>query len=296
MTMFKGSGVAIVTPFNEDGTVNFECYERLVNFQIENGTDAIISCGTTGEASTLTDDEQIEVIKCAVSAAKKRVPVIAGAGSNDTEHGVRLCKASQQAGADGCLLVTPYYNKTSQRGLIKHFETLAKSIDIPIMLYSVPTRTKLVIEPKTIYELCKVDNIVAIKDANNDIVKTAETVELCGDKIDIYSGNDDQIVPILSLGGIGVVSVLANVAPKQTHDMVMSYLNGDLKTSLKLQIEALELVRALFIEVSPMPVKAALNLMGFNVGNCRMPLVDLEERNLQTLKQAMETYGIKTSF
>ncbi len=292
MTLFKGSGVAIVTPFDKSGKVNYESYEKLINWQIENGTDAIISCGTTGEASTLTDDEQLEVIKCAVSAAKKRVPVIAGAGSNDTEHGIGLCKGSMAAGADGLLLVTPYYNKTTQKGLIKHFQMLAGSTDLPVILYSVASRTGLNIAPSTAYELSKVENIVGIKEASGNITQIAEVAELCGEDFDIYSGNDDHILPVLSLGGKGVISVLANVAPKQTHDMVMSYLNGDLKAALKLQLGLNALVRALFIEVNPTPVKVALNLMGFDVGGYRMPLVDMEEKNVEILKREMKAAGL----
>lgn len=292
MALFTGSGVAIVTPFHEDKSVNYEAYEKLINFQIENGTDAIIACGTTGEASTLTDEEQLEVIAFTVKTVNKRVPVIGGAGSNDTAHGVELCRGCQEAGADACLTVTPYYNKTTQKGLIAHFTAQAESVDIPLILYNVPTRTSLNIMPQTVAELSKVPNIIAIKEASNDIVQIGRIAELCGDSLDIYSGNDDQIVPILSLGGKGVISVVANVAPRQTHDLVMRYLEGDHEASLRLQLEMLPLVRALFSEVSPSPVKAALNLMGIQAGGTRMPLVDMEEINRQNLIKAMENYGL----
>lgn len=292
MALFTGSGVALVTPFNTDGSINYEAYEKLINFQIDNGTDAIIACGTTGEASTLTDDEQIEAIKFACEVAKKRVPVIAGAGSNHTAHGIELCKRSMQVGADGLLIVTPYYNKTTQKGLVQYFSTMAKNVDLPIFMYSVKSRTGLNIAPKTVQELSKIDNIVAIKEASGDVSQIAEIAYLCGDKIDIYSGNDDQILPVLSLGGKGVISVLANVAPKKTHDMVAKFLKGDIEESKKLQIEAIELISSLFCEVNPIPVKAALNLMGFNVGGYREPLVEMEESNYQRLKTAMKEYGI----
>ncbi len=292
MTVFKGSGVAIVTPFNVDGSVNFECYEKLIEYQINNGTDAIISCGTTGEASTLSDEEQIAVVECAVKAAKKRVPVIAGAGSNDTEHGIKLSKAVQKVGADALLSVTPYYNKCTQKGLVKHYQMIANSVDLPIILYSVPSRTGVNITPATAYELSKTENIVAIKEATGNIVQIAEIAELCGDKLDLYSGNDDQIVPILSLGGIGVISVIANVTPKDTHDLVMHYLNGNCAEALKIQLKSMGLVRALFCEVNPIPVKAALNLMNMNVGGMRMPLTEIEPVYLELLKKEMTAYGI----
>ncbi len=292
MTVFKGSGVAIVTPFNVDGSVNFECYEKLIEYQINNGTDAIISCGTTGEASTLSDEEQIAVVECAVKAAKKRVPVIAGAGSNDTEHGIKLSRAVQKAGADALLSVTPYYNKCTQKGLVKHYQMIANSVDLPIILYSVPSRTGVNITPATANELSKTENIVAIKEATGNIVQIAEIAELCGDRLDLYSGNDDQIVPILSLGGIGVISVIANVTPQDTHDLVMHYLNGNHAESLKIQLKSMGLVRALFCEVNPIPVKAAMNLMGMNVGGMRMPLTEIEPAGLELLKREMTAYGI----
>jgi len=292
MSIFTGSGVAIVTPFDENQKVNYKAFEKLIEYQIANGTDAIIVCGTTGEVPTLSDTEQLDCVRFTAEVVNKRVPVVAGAGSNYTEHGVMLCYGSQKAGADALLLVTPYYNKCTQKGLIAHFNKLASSCDIPVILYSVKARTALNIEPETAYELSKTPNIVAIKEASADINQIARIAELCGDGLEIYSGEDSQTVPILSLGGIGVISVAANVAPRQVHDMVMSYLQGDVKTSCKLQIDMLALVRALFCEVSPAPVKAALNLMGFDVGGCRMPLSEMEAANLQTLKEAMASYGL----
>ncbi len=290
--MFTGSGVAIVTPFNPDGSVNFESLKNLIEFQIENGTDAIISCGTTGEASTLTDDEQLEVIRFTVEAVNKRVPVIAGAGSNHTEHGEYLCKGAQRMGADGCLLVTPYYNKTTQHGLVKHFEKLAASVDIPVILYNVPCRTSLNITPATAYALSKVDNIVGIKEASDDIVQIAQIAELCGDDLILYSGNDNQIIPVLSLGGKGVISVMANIAPKDVHEVVTKYLSGDHAGSLALQLKMLPVVRALFCEVNPVPVKEALNMMGYNAGGYRMPLVEMEPANRERLKKELTAYGL----
>lgn len=292
MTIFTGSGTAIVTPFDKDGKVNYELLKKLVEFQLENGTDAIIVCGTTGEASTLTDDEQLESVRFVAEVVNKRVPVIAGAGSNYTEHGVHLCKGSEKAGADALLLVTPYYNKCTQKGLVAHFKQLAGSVDIPVILYSVKSRTSLNMEPKTVLELSKVENIVAIKEASSDIVQIAQIAELCGDAMTLYSGNDDQIVPILSLGGKGVISVAANIAPRQVHEMVMKFMEGDIKESLRYQLEILPLVRALFNEVNPIPVKAALNLMGFDVGGYRMPLCEIEDTNLEKLKIAMTDYGL----
>lgn len=292
MSIFVGSGVAIITPFNQDGTVNYDSFEKMIDFQIENGTDALIVCGTTGEASTLSDDEQIETIRFAVEKTKKRVPVIAGAGSNDTEHGVELSKRAEKAGADALLIVTPYYNKTSPKGLKVYFERMAGSVDIPVVMYSIKGRTGINIPPKTVYELSKIENIVAVKEASGDISQVAEIAALCGDRIDIYSGNDDQILPVLSLGGKGVISVLANVAPKDTHDMVMKFLQGDVEGAKKLQLGALNLIQNLFSEVNPIPVKAALNMMGKNVGLYREPLVEMEQANYEKLEKAMKDYGL----
>lgn len=291
-TLFTGSGVAIVTPFDENGGVNFEAFGRLIDFQIENGTDAIIVCGTTGEASTLTDDEQIDTIRYAVEKVAKRVPVIAGAGSNDTKHGINLCKRSEQAGVDGLLIVTPYYNKTTQRGLVKYYSDIAGAVDVPIIMYSVGSRTGLNIAPETAAELSKIENIVGIKEASGNIGQVVKIAALCGDSLDIYSGNDDQIIPLLSVGGKGVISVLANVAPRNTHDMVMEYLEGDRQRAIKLQLEAMDLVDSLFCEVNPIPVKAALNIMGFNAGGYRAPLLEPSEANYKRIEKSLKDYGL----
>lgn len=292
MSIFTGSGVAIITPFNEDETINYPELKKLIEFQIENGTDAIIICGTTGEASTLTDEEQIDCVRYAVEVVNKRIPVIAGAGSNHTSHAIELAQGCEKAGADAVLLVTPYYNKTTQKGLIKHYKMIAESINIPIILYNVPSRTGLNITPKTCYELSKIKNIVAIKEASGNISQVAEIAALCGPDFDIYSGNDDQVLPLLALGGKGVISVLANVAPRYTHDMVASYLNGDTKTATKMQLDTLHLINMLFCETNPIPVKAAVGLMGYNTGNCKMPLCEMDENNFENLKKAMEDFGI----
>lgn len=292
MTLFKGSGVAIVTPFKADKSVNFEAFEKMIDYQIENKTDAIIVCGTTGEASTLTDDEQIEVVRTAVVRTAKRVPVIAGAGSNHTDHGIELCRRSEKVGADGLLIVTPYYNKTTQRGLVQYYTRMAGAVELPIIMYSVPARTGLNIMPQTVKELSRVENIVAVKEASNNITQVAQIAALCGDDIDIYSGEDEKIVPMLSLGAKGVISVLANIAPRKTHEMVISFLNGDVETSRKLQLEAIELIEALFCEVSPIPVKEALNMMGMNAGGYREPLIEITEENKERLRKSMISYGL----
>ncbi|HOQ17300.1 MAG TPA: 4-hydroxy-tetrahydrodipicolinate synthase [Defluviitaleaceae bacterium] len=292
MEIFRGSGVAIVTPFKENGEVNYELLEDLIEFQIQNNTDSIIICGTTGESSTLNDDDHLECIKVAVEKVNKRIPVIAGTGSNDTEHGLYLTKRAYQLGADACLLVTPYYNKTTQKGLIEHYSYIAKNVDVPIILYNVPSRTGLNITPKTAAELSKIDNIVGIKEASGNISQIAELMHLCEGRLSLYSGNDDQIVPILSLGGIGVISVVANIAPKQVHDLVDHYLSGNVAQSTKMQLEMIPLVKALFCEVNPIPVKAALELMGYPVGRCRMPLSTIEEEHLELLKKEMKNYGL----
>lgn len=291
-TVFTGSGVAIVTPFTPDGAVNYDALKSLIEFQIENSTDAIIICGTTGEASTLTDDEQVEVIKFTVDTVAGRIPVIAGAGSNDTKHGIALAKRCEQVGADALLMVTPYYNKTTQKGLVKYYTDIANAVSIPIIMYSVAGRTGLNIAPKTVAKLAEIDNIVAIKEANGNISQVAEIAALCGDKIDIYSGNDDQIVPLLSLGGKGVISVLANVAPKYTHDMVMNYINGNVAEATKMQLNAIDLINKLFIEVNPIPVKEALNFMGLNAGGYRAPLVEMEDENKKKLEESMKSFGL----
>ncbi|HOV26787.1 MAG TPA: 4-hydroxy-tetrahydrodipicolinate synthase [Pseudobacteroides sp.] len=287
--IFTGSGVAIVTPFTNDG-IDFDKLSELIEFQISEGTDAIVICGTTGEASTMPDDEHKSAIKFAVEKVNKRVPVIAGTGSNDTRHAIELSKYAEEAGADAILSVTPYYNKTSQRGLVEHFKAVANSINIPVILYNVPSRTNLNINPETVKTLSEIDNIVAIKECN--INQVGEIINLCGDKITVYSGNDDLVVPLLSLGGKGVISVMANIIPKDTHDMVAKYLSGDIEGSRRIQLKTLNLIKALFIDVSPIPVKAAMNLMGMNVGSCRMPLIDMTEKNLEILKKSMEEYGL----
>lgn len=292
MSLFQGAGVALVTPMNNNGEVNFPKLKELIEFQLANDTDAIIICGTTGEASTLTDEEQLECVRYTAEVVAKRVPVIAGAGSNDTRHAIELAKGCQEAGADAVLVVTPYYNKTTQKGLIQHYTAIANSIDIPVILYNVPSRTGLNIAPQTCYELSKVKNIIGIKEASGNFSNIVEIAALCGPDFDIYSGNDDQIVPILALGGKGVISVLSNVAPKDTHDMVMKFHAGDVKGAAALQCKTIELVNALFCEVNPIPVKTALNLMGFEVGPCKAPLCDMEPKNLETLKTALKNYGL----
>lgn len=291
-TLFTGAGVAIVTPFNDDKSVNYDALGNMLEYQIENSTDAIIICGTTGEASTLTDEEQISVIKYTVDKVNKRVPVIAGAGSNDTRHGVELCKQCAEVGADGLLIVTPYYNKTTQKGLVQYYKSMAGATNLPVIMYSVAGRTGLNIQPKTVRELIEVENIVAIKEASGNISQVAEIAALCGDNIDIYSGNDDQIVPLLSLGGKGVISVLSNVAPKYTHDMVMSFLEGDTKKAAKMQIDCIDLCKNLFSEVNPIPVKAALNMMGLNAGGYREPLLEMDDGNYKNLELSMKNFGL----
>lgn len=287
MAIFEGSGTAIITPFHQDGSVNFGKLEELIDFQIENQTDAIIICGTTGEASTMCDEEHLECIKVAVDRVNGRVPVIAGTGSNDTRHGMSLTQNAARLGVDATLQVTPYYNKTTQRGLIEHFKAIASSADIPMILYNVPSRTGMNISATTAYELSKYDFVVGIKEASGNISQVAQIAALCGDTLPIYSGNDDQIIPILSLGGKGVISVLSNVAPKETHDMVRLYLDGHTDTALKLQLDFLPLIDQLFCEVNPIPVKEALNLMGYEVGPCRLPLSPMSSSNTTALKQAL---------
>ena len=290
--VFTGAAVAIITPFKEDGTVDFESFGKIIEDQIAGSTDAIVVCGTTGESAAMPDAEHLEVVDYCVKKVAGRVPVIAGTGSNDTKHGIELSKKAEALGVDALLLVTPYYNKTTQKGLIKHYTMIAEAVNIPIILYNVPSRTGLNITPETAKELSKVDNIVAIKEASGNISQVAKIAQLCGDDLIIYSGNDDQIVPLLALGGKGVISVLSNVAPKQTHDMVASYLEGDTATALKLQLEALELVDALFIEVNPIPVKTAMNMLGYNAGGLRMPLCEMGEANKEVLRKAMVNYGL----
>ena len=291
-TIFTGAGVAIITPMLQDGSVDFEGLKKLIDFQIDNGTDAIIICGTTGESSTLSDEEHRDCIRCAVEHTHNRIPVIAGTGSNDTKYAIELSREAQELGADGLLLVTPYYNKCTQRGLIAHYTAIADSVDIPIILYNVPSRTGVAIDVATVKALGQHKNIVAVKEASGNLSQVAEIAALVGPDFDIYSGNDDQILPVLSLGGKGVISVLSNVAPKQTHDMVMHYLNGDTKAATKLQLDAIELISALFCEVNPIPVKTALNEMGYAVGPCVAPLCEMEPKNLETLRTALKNYGL----
>ena len=293
MSIFTGSGVAIVTPFNEDQSVNYNKLEELIDFQINGGTDCIVICGTTGEASTLSDEEQIECIKVTVDKTNGRVPVIAGAGSNDTVHGIELAKKAQGVGADGLLLVTPYYNKTTQKGLIRHYSDYATATDLPIMIYNVPSRTGLNIMPQTAAELSKIETIVAIKEASGNIGQIMDMVARCEGRLDLYSGNDDQILPLLSLGGKGVVSVIANILPQETHDIVAKYLEGDREGSLRLASNLHQLMNSMFCETNPIPVKAAMNLMGMEAGPTRRPLYPMEPENLELMKQAMLNYGVK---
>ena len=292
MSIFTGAGVALVTPMHADGSVNFDKMKELIEFQIANDTDALIICGTTGEASTMSDEVQIECIRFAKEAAAGRVPVIAGAGSNDTAHCIALAQGCEKAGADAVLLVTPYYNKATQKGLILHYTAVANSINIPIILYNVPGRTGCNIAPKTVAELAKVKNIVAVKEASGNLSQVAEIAALVGPDFDIYSGNDDQILPVLSLGGKGVISVLSNVAPRQTHEICENFFKGDIQKSCQMQLDAIPVINALFCEVNPIPVKAALNLMGKEAGPLRLPLTEMEPQNQERLKKAMQEYGI----
>lgn len=292
MSIFTGSGVAIVTPFKEDKTVDFEVFEKLINFQIENGTDAIIVCGTTGEPSTLTEEERFEVIKFCVEKVAKRVPVIAGAGSNDTMHSVKICKKCEEIGVDGLLIVTPYYNKTTQKGIINHYKILAQSVSLPIILYNVPSRTGLNMLPKTVLELSKIDNIVGIKEASGNISQIVEIASICPKDFYIYSGNDNQILPILSIGGKGVISVMANIIPKDTHNIIDTFFNGDLEKSKELQLSTVELNNALFCEVSPIPIKTALEIIGYGKAYFREPLIEMEQEDIIVLKNAMKNYGL----
>jgi len=293
MAIFKGAGVAIVTPMYKDGRVNYEKFAELIEFQIENKTDAIIVCGTTGEASTLSHEEHLDVVKYCIEKVAGRIPVIAGTGSNCTETAIYLSKEAEKMGADGLLLVTPYYNKATQNGLYAHFKAVADSVKIPIILYNVPGRTGCNMLPETVVRLCKeVENIVGVKEASGNISQVAHLAAIADGAVDIYSGNDDQIVPVMSLGGVGVISVLSNVAPLQTHEICQKYLDGDAKGSCKMQLEAMELCNALFYEVNPIPVKAALNLMGMEAGSLRMPLTDMEPANVARLEKAMKNYGI----
>ncbi|EMM3061952.1 4-hydroxy-tetrahydrodipicolinate synthase [Clostridioides difficile] len=293
--IFKGSAVALVTPFTKDNKVDFDKLGELVECQIANGTDAIVSCGTTGEANTMTDEEQLATIKYVVEKVNKRVPVIAGSGSNDTMHSVNLSQEAEKLGVDALLIITPYYNKANKAGLKRHFETIANSVKLPIILYNVPGRTCVNISPSLIVELAKIDNIVAVKEASGDLGQVAEIASLVPDDFAIYSGNDDTILPLLSLGGQGVISVLANVCPQETHDLVAKFFEGDIEGSRKLQLGMDALIAALFIEVNPIPVKTAMNLLGFNVGDLRLPLAEMDPANLEVLKKELVNFGLKVN-
>ena len=286
MSIFKGSGVAIITPF-KNGNLNLLKLRELIEWHIKEGTDAIIICGTTGEASTMSRYEKKKVIKFTVDVVNKRIPVIAGTGNNDTLDTIKMSQYAESVGVDGILVITPYYNKTNSAGLIKHFEEINEAVNVPIILYNVPSRTGMNITPSQVKELSNLKNIVAIKEASGDISQIAKIKALCGDSIDIYSGNDDQVIPIMSLGGLGVISVSANIIPKLMHEMTYSYLNKDIDKALELQLKTLPLINNLFIEVNPIPVKTALNLMGFEVGDFRLPLYKMDNNNVKTLEKSL---------
>ena len=293
MSIFKGAGVAIITPFKENGDVNFDEFGKLIEMQIEGGTDAIIVCGTTGEASTMNDDEHLATIKYCIDKVAGRIPVVAGTGSNSTKEAVNLSKKAAELGADGLLCVTPYYNKATQEGLYQYYKAISDAVDIPIIMYNVPGRTSTNIQPETAVRIAKeVENVVAIKEASGNIAQVAKLASLADGCLDIYSGNDDQVVPLMSLGGIGVISVWSNVAPKQVHDMTAAFLNGDVETARKLQLEAIDLIGALFCEVNPIPVKAGVNMLGYNAGSLRAPLTELTDAGKERLRKAMKDYGI----
>ncbi len=289
--IFKGCGTAISTPFTNDG-VNFEEFGRLIEFQISEGVDSIIVCGTTGESATMSDDERKATIKFAIDKINKRVPVIVGTGANNTYHAIQMTKYAESVGADAALVVTPYYNKTTQAGLVAHYKAIASQTTLPIIVYSVPSRTGVNVTPETCLALSKIDNIVAIKEASGNLSQVAQIVSLCGSNLNIYSGNDDQILPILSLGGIGVISVLSNIAPKFTHNMIQNYFDGNISKATDMQIQSIDLINSLFCEVNPIPVKEALNMMGYNFGIPRLPLVELSENGKNRLKNSMEKFGL----
>ncbi len=293
MAIFKGAGVAIVTPMNADESVNYEKLQQLLEEQIAGGTDAVIICGTTGESSCLTVEEHLDVIKACIEYVDHRIPVIAGTGSNCTRDAIHMSKEAEQMGADGLLCVTPYYNKATQKGLIEHYTKISDAVHTPIILYNVPSRTGCNLQPETIAYLAKnTENVRAVKAASGNISQIAKVKALAGDKIDLYSGNDDQIVPILSLGGIGVISVLSNVAPRQTHEICQAWFDGEVEKSARLQLEAIDMIEALFCEVNPIPVKTAMNLMGKEVGPLRAPLCEIEPKNLERLKKSLQGYGL----
>ena len=289
--IFKGCGTALATPFDENG-INFKVFEEMIENQIKNNVDALIVCGTTGESATMTEKERKDAVKFVVDIAKKRVPVIAGTGSNNTIQAIAMTKYAEDVGCDACLVVTPYYNKTTQAGLVAHYKAIAKSTKLPIILYSVASRTGVNILPETCLELSKIPNIVAIKEASGNISQITKIKQLCKDNLNIYSGNDDQVIPILSVGGIGVISVLSNVVPKFAHDMCMKFFDGNLKEALDMQLNALDLISALFSEVNPIPVKHALKLIGFDFGLPRLPLVELTDKNKEVLEKAMKEMNL----
>lgn len=289
--VFKGCGTAIITPFTTNG-VNFEEFKKMLEFQIREGADAIIVCGTTGESSTMTEKEKKETIKFAVDVVNKRIPVIAGTGSNCTKNAIEMSKYAESVGVDALLIVTPYYNKTTQQGLIEHYKTIAHEVKIPIIIYNVPSRTGVNILPKTCFELSKIENIVAVKEASGNISQVAEIANLCRENLAIYSGNDDQILPVLSVGGSGVISVLSNIIPKDVHNMVYSFLDGNIKNAIKLQLDTLNLTASLFSEVNPIPIKAACNMLGYDVGIPRLPLIEMSIEAKEKLKQEIKNYGL----
>lgn len=290
--IFTGAGVAIITPFHEDGSVNYECLAKILEDQIANSTDAIVICGTTGESATLSPKEHLDVIKYTVDVVNHRIPVIAGTGSNETAYAVELSNDAEKAGADGLLIVTPYYNKASQRGLAKHYQFIADRVSTPIIIYNVPSRTGCNVLPETYAELAEHKNIVAAKEATGDLSQIAKTIALCGDKLDIYSGNDDQIVPIMSLGGKGVISVLSNICPKVAHDIPTLYLEGKYKESAELQLKYLELCNSMFMDVNPIPVKVAMNMMGMEVGPLRLPLCEMDDAKTEKLRTVLKKYNL----
>lgn len=290
--VFKGSGVALITPMHADGSVNFDTLDKLIEFQLENQTDAIITCGTTGESATMSDADREAVIKFTVEKVAGRVPVIAGTGSNNTGHALKMSKQAQTLGVDALLVVTPYYNKTSQKGLVEHYTYIADNVDLPIVLYNVPSRTGVSIQPETYLALSKHPNIVATKEANGDLSAVAKTIALCGDNLMVYSGNDDQIIPILSLGGLGVISVFANVCPHECHEILEKYFSGNLEDARNIFLHANDLMNQLFCDINPIPVKEALNIIGFECGRCRLPLSTLTEANKNELVNSMKNFGI----
>lgn len=293
MAIFTGAGVAIITPFNEDGTINFDAFGNIIEDQISGGTDAIIVCGTTGESSTMTDEEHISAIKYCVEKVAGRIPVIAGTGSNCTREAVNISVEAERVGADGLLCVTPYYNKCTQEGLYQYYKAISDAVNIPIIMYNIPGRTGTTIQPETAVRIAKeVENVVAVKEASGNISAVAKLASLADGCIDIYSGNDDQVLPILSLGGKGVISVWSNVAPKKVHDMVSAFLEGDITTAMDIQLEAINLIDALFCEVNPIPVKAAMNMLGYNAGVLRAPLTELSDAHKEIMKKALKEYGL----